>query len=358
MKIVILGLSLTSSWGNGHATTFRGLIKELTKKNHHVTFLERDVPWYASSRDLPNPDFCDLHLYKSLEELKDRWHTTIKNADLVIVGSYVPQGVKVGEWVQNTTRGIAAFYDIDTPVTLAKLERKDYEYLKPELIPAYDLYLSFTGGPTLDLLEKKYNSPKAKALYCSFDPNLYHPVSCEKKWDLGYLGTYSTDRQPPLNNLMLKAATVLPEQRFVVAGAQYPDNLRWPKNTEHIHHLPPADHSCFYNSQRFTMNITRADMIRAGYSPSVRLFEAAACGTPVISDDWDGLTTLFKEEESILIARKTSDTTSFLQEIPDSQRRSIGENARKVVMENHTAAHRAAELEEYVRELTDIGINV
>jgi spore maturation protein CgeB len=351
LDIVILGLSITSSWGNGHATTFRGLVRELDKKGHTVTFLERDVPWYASNRDLPNTPFCKTILYSSLEELKNRYEELIKQADLVIVGSYVPKGVAVGEWVTNTAVGITAFYDIDTPVTLAKIEKGDFEYLHPELIPKYNLYLSFTGGPTLHRLEKQYGSPAARAFYCSFDPELYYPEQTVIKWDLGYLGTYSDDRQPPLQLLMLDAAQAVANKAFVVAGPQYPATITWPINVERIEHLPPAHHRTFYNSQRYTLNITRADMVKAGFSPSVRLFEAAACGTPIISDYWDGIESIFEIGSEILISTSAADTIHYLNQINEEERKSIGERARKKVLEQHTAAHRVTQLESYFREV-------
>jgi spore maturation protein CgeB len=351
LEIVILGLSITSSWGNGHATTFRGLVRELHKSGHAITFLERDVPWYASNRDLPYPPFCKTILYNSFDDLNAHYAGLIKKADLVMVGSYVPEGVQVGDWVTNTATGLTAFYDIDTPVTLAKIERGDYEYLHPNLISRYDLYLSFTGGPTLQKLEQHYGSPNAKAFYCSFDPELYYPEKTTVQWDLGYLGTYSEDRQPPLQHLMLEAAQELPRNKFVVAGPQYPQEIFWPPNVERIEHLPPASHRSFYNSQRFTLNITRADMIKAGYSPSVRLFEAAACGTPIISDYWEGIDSLFETGSEILIAGSSEDTVRYLKDIDEVKRKSIGENARRTVLSRHTAAHRAAELIVYYEEL-------
>ena len=176
LNIAILGLSITSSWGNGHATTYRGLVRELTRRGHTVLFLERDKPWYASNRDMPEPLWGRTELYDSLEDLKARFTGDVSDADLVIVGSYVPEGVAVGEWVTQTARGATAFYDIDTPVTLAKLARGDTEYLAPHLIPRYGMYLSFTGGPTLDLIERQYGSPMSRPLYCSVDPELYSPI--------------------------------------------------------------------------------------------------------------------------------------------------------------------------------------
>jgi spore maturation protein CgeB len=352
LSIVILGLSITSSWGNGHATTYRGLVRELVARGHDVLFLERDVPWYASNRDMTNPPFGRTKLYANLEELLERFADAVRDADFVIVGSYVPEGVAVGEWVTETARGATAFYDIDTPVTLAKLARGDYEYLAPHLIPRYDAYLSFSGGPTLQRLESEFGSPCARPLYCSVDPELYFPEAATERWDLGYLGTYSDDRQPPLEKLLVEPARRWKEGRFCVAGPQYPSTIEWPHNVERIEHSPPAEHRAFYNAQRFTLNITRADMIRAGYSPSVRLFEAAACGAPIISDWWEGLDTLFVPDQEILIAHSPEDTLRYLA-ISDDERRAIGECARQKVLSAHTAAHRAQELETLAHQLLE-----
>jgi spore maturation protein CgeB len=350
-KIVILGLSITSSWGNGHATTYRGLVRALTERGHDVLFLERDVPWYASARDLPRPGFCRLGLYGSLEELRDRFAAEVRDADLLVVGSYVPEGVAAAEWALETARGATAFYDIDTPVTLARLERGDAEYLTPELIPRFDVYLSFSGGPILRRIEREYGAPRARPLYCSFDETLYGPEEHEPTWDLGYLGTYSDDRQPPLERLLMEAARRHPDGRFVVAGPQYPETISWPPNVERIHHLPPGEHREFYNRQRFTLNVTRADMVRAGYSPSVRLFEAAACGVPVISDYWEGLDTFFVPGQEILISRSADETLAYLRDLPEDERRAIGARARRRVLAAHTAGRRAEELEGYLREI-------
>ena len=355
-SIVILGLSITSSWGNGHAVTYRGLVRELVRRGHDVLFLERDVPWYAAHRDLPDPPYGRTRLYGNTAELKRAHSAQVAEADLVIVGSYVPQGVEVGRWVQETAGGLSAFYDIDTPVTLAKLACGDYEYLSPELIPGYDLYLSFTGGPTLERLEKEFGSPAARPLYCSVDPDIYFPEASAPRWDLGYLGTYSPDRQPSLESLLLQPARLIPEGRFVVAGPQFPDTVVWPDNVERIEHLPPAEHRRFYTRQRFTLNITRADMIRAGWSPSVRLFEAAACGTAIISDSWEGMETFFQPGKDILVTRSPGDTLDYLLDLTETERSAVGENARERVLNGHTAAHRAAELENYIAERRRIPI--
>ncbi|MDB6109516.1 MAG: glycosyltransferase [Pedosphaera sp.] len=351
LKLVILGLSITSSWGNGHATTYRGLVRELSARGHEVLFLERDLEWYAKNRDLPKPPYGRTILYRSLAGLQRRFATTVREADCVIVGSYVQDGAAIGRWVTHIAEGVTAFYDIDTPVTLARLEHGDIDYLSRSLIPRYQLYLSFTGGPTLRRLEKHFGSPMARPLYCSVDPALYHPQTTELKWDLGYMGTYSDDRQPALDRLLLEPADRWSEGRFVVAGPQFPKRIKWPPNVKRIVHLSPARHRAFYNAQRFTLNLTRTRMIEAGYSPSVRLFEAAACGTPIISDYWEGLEEFFQPDEEILIARSGKDTLRHVKTLSEADRHLLGERARARVMAEHTAKHRAAQLENYVLEL-------
>jgi spore maturation protein CgeB len=349
---VFLGLSITSSWGNGHATTYRALVRELVARGHEVLFLERDLPFYRDNRDLPSPPYGKTVLYASLDELKDRFAAAVRNADLVIVGSYVPDGREVAAWVTGAARGKTAFYDIDTPVTLRALERGGAEYLSPELIPRFDLYLSFTGGPTLALLERRYHAARARPLYCSVDPTHYHPEPASaERWALGYLGTYSEDRQSKLEELLLAVARQRPQEAFVVAGPQYPASSGWGPNIEHIEHLPPGEHCDFYNAQRFTLNLTRRDMVRAGYSPSVRLFEAAACGIPILSDTWPGMEDFFTPGRDILIVRSGDEVIRHLEQMPERERRELGRRGRERVLAEHTAAHRADTLERYTREL-------
>jgi spore maturation protein CgeB len=351
MRLVVLGLSLSSSWGNGHATTWRALLRAFAARGHDVLFLERDVPWYAAHRDLPDPGFCRFALYPDLAALEARWADAIATADAVIVGSYVPEGVAVGALVQRLARGAAGFYDIDTPVTLAGLARGEEPYIAAAQIPGYAPYLSFTGGPALRLLEEAHGSPMARALYCAVDETAYRPLGLPERWALGYLGTYSDDRQPVLERLLIEPARRAPELRFVVAGPQYPADIAWPANVERIEHVPPAEHAAFYAACRYTLNVTRADMVRAGHSPSVRLFEAASCGTAVISDAWRGLGDLFAPGTEIIIAEDSATVLDQLRRDPDgAAARRIGAAARARVLAAHTATHRAAELEAHLIE--------
>jgi spore maturation protein CgeB len=349
IHLVVLGLSLSSSWGNGHATTYRALLRAFAARGNRVTFLERDVPWYASHRDLVEIEGCELILYPDLPALA-AYEPLIGNTDAAIVGSYVPDGIAVGDLVQTVATGVTAFYDIDTPVTLASLGRGSCDYLSAAQIAGYDLYLSFTGGPTLDRLEQDYGSPAARPLYCSVDPDLYPRLDRPERWDLSYLGTYSSDRQPGLERLLLEPARRRPDLRFVVAGPQYPEDIDWPANVERFAHVSPVDHAEFYAASRFTLNITRADMIAAGWSPSVRLFEAASCGTAIISDRWQGLDTLFADSRDILLVDDTADILDVLDRMGPAERDRIASAGRAKALAAHTAEHRATELAGYITE--------
>lgn len=365
LNIIIFGLSITSSWGNGHATTFRSLVKALGKRGHTITFFEKDVPWYAGNRDLPDPPFCETLLYQVPQQLRQH-ASAIEQADLVILGSYVSDAREIATWVNQLSPACFAFYDIDTPVTLAKLERDDFEYLHPEMIPQFDIYLSFSGGPILRTLEKQWGAQRARPLYCSVDPDLYSPEDKPEdepednpdpednqqgsyEYTLGYLGTYSDDRQPTVQKLLIDTAAKLDDRQFCVAGPQYPSSIAWPLNVKLIDHVPPHQHRHFYNTQRFTLNVTRQDMLTSGYSPSVRLFEAGACGTPIISDYWKGLDELFDIGQDILIAESTEEAVAHLN-LSEQKRRHMAQRIRHKVLNQHTSDHRALELEQYWQE--------
>jgi spore maturation protein CgeB len=348
MRLVVLGLSLSSSWGNGHATTYRALLRAMAARGHEILFLERDKPWYAAQRDLPDPAFCRLAFYDGVEDLH-RQRLAIAGADAVIVGSYVPDGAAVIDLIEPWVRGTLCFYDIDTPVTLRMLTEGRADYLAARQIPLFDLYLSFTGGPTLRHLERRYGARRARALYCGVDERAYRPRAVARRWRLGYLGTYSADRQPKLDALLLSAALLMPRQRFVVAGPQYPATIAWPRNVERIEHLSPADHPAFYAAQDWTLNLTRADMVACGYSPSVRLFEATACGTAVMSDRWPGLDTIFEPGSEVALVRTVGDVLQTLAMTP-AQRDAIANAGRDRTLLDHTAGERARELEKYLAE--------
>ena len=351
MKIVIFGLSITSAWGNGHATTFRALCEALHARGHHITFFEKNLEWYASNRDLPHPAYCDLVVYESWSEVLPLAKRELADSDLAVIGSYFPDGYAAIDLVIESPAPIKAFYDIDTPITVAQLREKGRtEYLRADQVPGFDVYFSFTGGPMLRELEARFGATRATPLYCSFDPKHYRTFRVNQRFacDLSYMGTYAADRQPKIEEFLFQPARQLPEQNFIVAGPQYPKEIVWPANVRRIRHLNPRWHARFYSSSRLTLNVTRRDMAIAGYSPSVRLFEAAACGATIISDNWPGLDEFFRAGIEILLPTDAQDVVDYLTRADREELRRIGRAAQERVLAEHTSARRAQQFEEAV----------
>jgi spore maturation protein CgeB len=348
----VFGLSITSSWGNGHATTYRALLRAFAARGHRVAFWEWDAPWYRGAhRDLPDPGFVELRLYDAWDAVRERALAEAREADAVLVGSYVHEGPRVIDDLSEAGVEALHFYDIDTPVTVAALRRGGAEYLRADQVGRFTRYLSFTGGPFLrDVVEGELGARDARPLYCAVDPERYRPVERDPALacDLGYMGTYAADRQPVLERFLVHPAERLPGRRFRVAGPQDPDTLRWPANVHHLQHLEPVRHAAFYSSCDWQLNATRADMVDAGWSPSVRLFEAAACGAAIVSDRWTGIDAFLEPGREILLPASAGEVVSLLEETHPDDRRAIGAAARARILAAHTAAHRAAELEALV----------
>jgi spore maturation protein CgeB len=350
MNIVICGLSITSSWGNGHATTFRALAKALHRRKHRIVFFEKDQEWYGSNRDLPNPEFCEVRLFDDWLDVLPAIHHELENCDVAVVGSYFPDGVLAVQAVLESNAPVKAFYDIDTPITIANLRTGGTSYLQADQVAGFDLYFSFTGGPVLMELQSEFGARSAVPLYCSFDPEQYFPRGVYRRYecDLSYMGTYAADRQAKLEKLFSSTATQLSDMKFLLAGPQYPSKLKWPENVRRIKHLSPRWHPHFYSSSRLTLNLTRKEMVTAGFSPSVRLFEAAACGATIVSDMWPGLDTFFRLGEEILVADDSTQVVDFLKHTNDSETRLVGERGRERVLAEHSSSRRAEEFEKQI----------
>jgi spore maturation protein CgeB len=346
MRLVIFGLTVSSSWGNGHATIWRGLCRALARKGHQVSFFERDVPYYAAHRDLQNIDTYQLILYSAWEEIEPHARQAVATADSAIVTSYCPDALAAADLILDSSAPVRVFYDLDTPVTLERLRLEgSVEYLPSYGLEPFDLVLSYAGGPALDELRQHLGARRVAALYGSVDPEVHKPVASDAHYqsDLSYLGTYAADRQPVLQQLFLEPARRSPEKQFLVGGALYPHDFPWSGNISFVSHVPPPQHPAFYSSSKLTLSVTRAAMAEMGYCPSGRLFEAAACQTPVLSDAWDGLQEFFEPGREILVASTASDVEEFLALGPE-QLRSIGRAARERVLAEHTAEHRGQQL--------------
>ena len=352
MKIVVFGLTVSSSWGNGHATLWRGLIGALAAERHQVVFVERDAPWYASARDLHDLPNGRLMLYSDWADVLAHKRELL-DADALIVTSYCPDARAATALIAAEGRGPALFYDLDTPVTLARLAAGEaVDYLPEQGLGMFDLVLSYTGGPALDALTGRLGARRAAPLYGHVDPAAHRPVPPVEvfRGDLSYLGTYAADRQATVERLFVEPARRAPERRFVLGGASYPADFPWTRNIFFMNHVAPPDHPAFFGSSRLTLNVTRRDMAAMGWCPSGRLFEAAACGAPIVSDDWDGLDRFFTPGEEILLAATADDVVDALA-LSDAELRRIADAARARVLAEHSSAVRAAELVALIEQL-------
>jgi len=344
--MAVFGLTVSSSWGNGHATLWRGLIKALARRGWHVTFFERDVPYYRETRDLFDLPGGELILYPLWEEARRQAERVVAEADVAIVTSFCPDGVAASRTVLGAGRALKVFYDLDTPVTLAALKAgRGAPYLPPEGLGGFDLVLSYTGGAALDELRDTLSARRAVPLYGHVDPDQHRPGEPQDAFrgDLSYLGTYAADRQAGVERFLVEPARLEPEKRFVIGGTQYPADFPWTNNIHFVRHLPPSDHPSFYASSRLTLNVTRQAMAEMGWCPSGRLFEAAACGAAILSDTWAGLEKFFEPGREILTAERTADVLAALDRFDEELKR-IGRQARERVLAEHTSARRADEL--------------
>lgn len=346
MKIVIFGLTISSSWGNGHATLWRGMVKALVRRGHRVVFFERDVPYYAEHRDCWEIPGCDLVLYPDWDGIAKHAEAQLADADVAMVTSYCPDGVAACDLVLGSKAQRKVFYDLDTPITLARLKAGERPAYLPEYgLGDFDLVLSYTGGQALTELRERLGAKVALPLYGWVDPEVHRPTAMVETYmaDLSYLGTYAEDRQEILERLFLEPARRLPRRRFVIGGAQYPHDFPWTANLFFVRHLPPSEHPAFFCSSLLTLNVTRGAMKRMGWCPSGRLFEAAACGAAVISDHFDGLDAFFEPGREIIVARDTDDVTTALS-LPRGHLEQIGRRARERALAEHTAERRVTDL--------------
>ena len=350
VKITVFGLTISSSWGNGHATPYRAIFRALHQMGHEVHFFERDVPYYSSRRDFESCDYCRLTLYSDWPQIRETALEAADESDVVITASYLPEGRRITDEVLELWRPLHVFYDLDTPVTLSNLQN-GVEYLRSDQIPAFDLFLSFTGGNVLRELEDKYEARLVRPLYGCVDPDVYVRVepATEFSCDLSYMGTFARDRQHQVDQLFLEPASRHLEKQFLLAGALYPWDWQWPANIRKIDHVSPHDHSRFYSSSRMTLNITREEMARNGWCPSGRFFEAAACGTPLITDHWEGLDSFFDPDRDLRVVTSPEDVEEALN-LPDDELRTMAANARQRALDEHTGSVRALQLLRYFEE--------
>lgn len=352
MKIVLFGLTVSSSWGNGHATLLRGLLRSLGTMGHRCVFFEKDLPFYAAHRDLPEGDGFALRLYRDWKEVREAAAREVADADVAIVTSYAPDSHAASRLILEREGPVRVFYDLDSPVTLLALRNgRRPAYIPDTGFAGFDLVLSYAGGRALGEIRDRLGGARVAPLYGSVDPRVHRCAPPEPRFaaDLSYLGTWAADRQQGVDELFLRPARLAPAHRFVLGGAQYPDGIGWTDNVWLIPHVPPPEHATFFSSSRMTLNVTRTAMVEYGHCPSGRLFEASACRTPVLTDHWDGLESFYRPGEEVLVVNSAEDVIAAL-ELSDAERHRLAAAAYERTMQHHTAAARARELVMLVEE--------
>lgn len=351
MQILFLGLTISSSWGNGHATPYRALLTALHRQGIRTIFYERDAPYYARHRDFTQCPYCELVLYEDWNSIRESVLAQSRLADVVVTGSYLPEGARISRELLEARDPLHVFYDLDTPVTLGGFASGKFESLEPELIAQFDLYLSFTGGKVLDRLKREFGARLVQPLYGCVDPDVYRQVPKSQKFDcsLSYMGTYAADRKASLQELFLTPAANLSDARFLLAGSMYPAAMQVPCNVRRMEHVAPDEHPEFYSSSGATLNLTRAEMAASGYCPSGRFFEASACGAPILTDTWEGLDHFFAPGEELFVVSRAEDVLEILRRAgPELPRRA--QRARERTLDEHTGQRRAQQFLAYCEE--------
>jgi spore maturation protein CgeB len=288
-----------------------------------------------------------LELYGSWQEIRDKARLDAIEADAVILTSYCPDARDVTRLILDCSSALHVFYDLDTPITLASLRAGEtVPYIGRNGLGDFDLVLSFTGGERVFReFRQLVGARRIEALYGHVDPDIHRPAPSQPHYraDLSYLGTYSRDRQETLDALLVAAALSRPDLRFLIGGAQYPADFPWSPNIYFVRHLPPSEHAAFFASSRLALNVTRKAMVEMGWCPSGRLFEAAACGAPLLSDAWDGIEDFFEPGSEILLAGSKQDVLAAL-ELDGRELGRIAGRARERTLEQHSSAKRAQQL--------------
>ncbi|OAV44481.1 glycosyltransferase [Lewinella sp. 4G2] len=355
LDLVIIGRSILSSVDNPSAGLYRGLINELAQHGHRTIFLEYAEPNIVQFRDMLRSPYCEVWTYASLSHLKDQYTLLIRSADIVMMGSGVQDAEDIAVWISEESRGKSIYYDTDLSRTVASLSaaQKMGDCLSCRTIVNFNLYLSTTGGPALDKLARENGLKCARPLYESIDPFDFYRTDATKTYELGFIGNYKEDRKETLGALLFEPAEYTPARNFALAGSGYPERSHWPSNLTYLEHLPASNLVDFYNRQLCTLVISRADRQEMGYTPTRRLLAAAACGVPVLTRHWEGLSSFLEPDREIYTVEDRQSVLDVLYGTDEGRRRKMGTKARERILGEHTIAHRAQELLAYLAEITD-----
>lgn len=350
MKIAFFGSSLVSAYWNGAATYYRGLIRALHARGHSITFYEPDAYKRQQHRDIPDPDWATVVVYPgSGEEGVSRALQSARRSDVVIKTS----GVGVfDEWLEREVLSLrrpgtlVLFCDVDAPATLERVHNDPTDPFL-QLVPRYDLVLTYGGGDPVVNAYKALGAKECVPIYNALDPSTHHPVPPDPRFsaDLGFVGNRLPDREARVEEFFLRAAELLPDRRFLLGGSGWHDKPL-PSNVNYVGHLYTSDHNAFNCTPRMVLNVTRDSMVRFGFSPATRVFEAAGAAACLITDYWEGIEYFFEPGSEVLVARNGEEVAEHVRTVTPEHARAIGQAAYRRVLRDHTYAERAAQLEE------------
>ena len=346
--IAFYGSSLLSSYWNGAATYYRGMIRDLHARGYRTTFYEPDAFERQQHRDIAPPDWAEVVVYPATEAGVARVMAEAAKADVVVKASGV--GVYDDVLVEGVMRqarpdAIRIFWDVDAPATLAELRGWPGHVLH-RVLPRLDYVFTYGGGPPVVGAYEGFGARRCVPIYNALDPATHHPVPPEPEFraDLSFLGNRLPDREARVERFFLDAAARLPDRRFLIGGNGW-DSKPMPGNVRHIGHVYTRQHNAFNTSPLAVLNIARDSMAEVGYSPATRVFEAAGAGACLITDAWMGLDLFLADGQEVLVARDGADVAAHLAALKPERARAIGEAARARILRDHTYGRRGAEVD-------------
>jgi spore maturation protein CgeB len=353
MKIAFYGSSLLSSYWNGAATYYRGLLSDLARRGYSITFYEPDAFDRQKHRDIDPPDWAEVKVYPATEEAARAVIAEAANADVVVKASGV--GIFDDELLEGVVaaskpEAIRIFWDVDAPATLAELHSSSGHALH-RAMPSLDLVLTYGGGSPVVGAYERFGARRCIPVYNALDPSTHHPVPADERFkaDLSFLGNRLPDREARVEQFFLEPAARLPNRSFLIGGNGW-DSKGMPANVRHIGHVYTRDHNAFNTSPLAVLNIARDSMATTGFSPATRVFEAAGAGACLITDAWIGLELFLKEGEEVLVARDGKDVAEHVESLTSERAKAIGDAARRRILAEHTYSRRGAQVDAILKE--------
>jgi spore maturation protein CgeB len=350
MNIAFFASSLVSAYWNGAATYYRGIVRALHRRGHHVTFYESDAYDRQKHRDIPDPDWAQVVVYSSngTDDVR-RCLEDAADADLIVKASgngVFDELLEAAVLDLKTSRNLVAFWDVDAPATLQRIGRNPADPFNA-LVPRFDLILTYGGGDPVVQAYEAFGARRCVPIYNGLDPSTHHPVPRENRFeaDLSFLGNRLPDREARVENFFLDPAAVLPAKRFLIGGNGWQDKAM-PSNVTNVGHVYTRDHNAFNCSPLAVLNVNRDSMASNGFSPATRVFEAAGAGACLITDSFIGVEEFFEPDEEILVARDGDEVVYHLSSLTPRHAATIGRRALERALAEHTYDHRVELLEE------------